>query len=395
MAFVDKLFRRVVALSFASRLSRQEIAGSLGDLGTFIPLAVGMVMVNGLNAGSVLLLAGLFNVATGLLFAIPMPVQPMKAIAAVAMAEKLTPGEIYAAGMVTSAVVLLLGLTGWIHWVERWVPKSVVRGLQLAIGLQLMMLGLTTITGSGHIWGADSIALGAGAGVVTLLLLPNRKVPAALVLFGIGLVAIAVARPEVWRTLHLGLSIPQLTIPTLDEWRLGAVKGAIPQVPLTLLNSVVAVCALSRSLFPNRGASARKVSVSVGLMNIIGCWFGAMPMCHGAGGLAGQYLFGARTGASVVFLGTVKVLLGLFAGGAALALLAVYPQSVLGVLLLFAALELSLVVLDIKERRDGIVMLMTAGAILGLKSTALGFLVGIAIACILFYLTRRLYPDAS
>jgi MFS superfamily sulfate permease-like transporter len=125
--------------------------------------------------------------------------------------------------------------------------------------------------------------------------------------------------------------------------------------------------------------------MSIGLMNLIGCWFGAMPMCHGAGGLAGQYRFGARTGGSVVFLGAVKLLLGVFLGGEAFAVLASYPMSVLGVLLIFSGIELALVAKDIKTRTDYFIMIITTAAIIALSSVAAGFVVGLALSYLFYY----------
>jgi MFS superfamily sulfate permease-like transporter len=198
-------------------------------------------------------------------------------------------------------------------------------------------------------------------------------------------------------SLRLETSLPSLTLPSAEDFTVATFKAAIPQIPLTTLNSVIAVCALSRDLFPNKVASPRKVATSVGLMNLVGCWFGAMPMCHGAGGLAGQYRFGARTGGSVAFLGGAKILVGLFFGAWALELLAHYPRSVLGVLLTFAGLELALTSRDIRTRTDSFVMLLTAATILALKSTALGFIVGLTMAYLFLFGVLRIekVEDAS
>src|SRR5512146_1485413 len=117
-----------------ARLNTHEVAGSLGDLGTFLPLLVGMASQNGLNFAAALFFAGLFNILTCLTFSIPMAVQPMKAIAAVALTEGLTVTQILAAGATVSVVILVLGATGLMDWLNRVVPKSVVRGLQLALG---------------------------------------------------------------------------------------------------------------------------------------------------------------------------------------------------------------------------------------------------------------------
>src|SRR5512135_2493046 len=145
-----------------ARLDRHEIAGSLGDMGTFLPLLVGMAAQNGLDFGASLFFAGLFNLVTGLLFAVPMAVQPMKAIATVAITSGMPVTQILAAGITVSAIILVLGLTGLIDLINRVIPKSVVRGLQLALGLSLLMKGLQMVTGT-HAWLATDSYLVAAA----------------------------------------------------------------------------------------------------------------------------------------------------------------------------------------------------------------------------------------
>ncbi len=379
-------------MSSRLRFDRHELAGALGDMGTYIPFLVGMVRECGLNPASALLFSGLFNVVTGLTFGIPMAVQPMKAIGTIAIAEHLTVNEILAAGLVTSAVIFGLGVTGLIEWVNRVVPFSVVRGLQLGLGLQLLINGIDMVAKTGTAQWADSIYIGLGCALLILLLFFHRRVPGALVVFALGLALVAVIAPEVWRNVHLGLSLPPFTVPSLLDFETAAVRAAIPQIPLTTLNSVIAVCALSWDLFPDRGVTPKRVATSVGLMNLVGCWFGAMPMCHGAGGLAGQHRFGARTGGSVVALGLVKMLLGLTCGAAAFALMSVYPRSVLGTLLVFSGMELALVTSDVKVRTDAFVMLLTASVILALKNTAVGFVIGLALAYLFLYGVLRIEP---
>jgi len=370
---------------------RAEIGGALGDLGTFIPLLVGMVNRCGLQLGPALLTAGLMNVATGLLFRIPMPVQPMKAIATVAIAEGLTESQILAAGIATGAVIFLLAVTGLIDWLNRVVPKSVVRGLQLALGMKLLTSGIGMISGTGVFFAWDGIGLGLLCTAAVLVFYFSKHVPGALVVFAIGLIALLAQQPTLFEQTRFGMSwhLPDLT--ARDDWITGMVRGTLPQIPLTTLNSVVAVCALSADLFPRSPAAPRRVAVSVGLMNLIACPLGGMPMCHGAGGLAGQYRFGARTGGSVTTLGLAKIALALLLGGSLLTWLQHYPQSVLGVLLLFSGLELALVCRDQTARVDFFVMLLTAGACLAVN-TALGFAVGWAVAALLLWGVFRIEP---
>jgi MFS superfamily sulfate permease-like transporter len=362
-----------------ARLNRHEIAGSLGDMGTFLPLLVGMAAQNGLDFGSSLFFAGFFNLVTGVLFSIPMAVQPMKAIATVAITSKLPVGQILAAGITVSLIVLVLGLTGLIDTLNRAIPRSVVRGLQLALGLSLLMKGLQMVTGT-HAWiGADSY-LTASIAALAVLALFSARVPSALVLFGAGLLLATWKDPGVVGLVHLDWALPHWTPIAWSDFTRAFPVAALPQIPLTTLNSVIAVCALSAELFPDRPATPRRVSVSVGLMNLVGGWFGAMPMCHGAGGLAGQYRFGARTSGSILFLGGAKIVVAVLFGASLMALCRAFPGSVLGVMLAFSGIELSLVTRDQRTRTDSTIMLLTAGACLGADNVAVGFALGLLLA---------------
>jgi MFS superfamily sulfate permease-like transporter len=367
------------------RFNRHEFAGALGDMGTFIPILVGMVTVCGLNAGSALFFSGLFNLISGFIFGIPIAVQPMKAIGTIAINEGLTLNEILAAGIVVSAIVFMLGVTNLIVFLNRHIPLSVVRGLQLGLGLLLIIKGIKMVTNTNTIFGLDSIAVGAFCGLLVLFLFFSKKFPGALVIFAIGFIFLFLRTPDILKGFSYELSIPKFVALNADDFISGTFRAAIPQIPLTTLNSVIAVCALSWDLFPKKGADVKRVSTSVGLMNLIGCWFGAMPMCHGAGGLAGQYRFGARTGGSIAILGIVKMIIGFFFGAYAIKLLSVYPLSVLGVLLTFSGIELAMTSRDIKTRSDMFVMLLTAAVIIAFHSTAIGFIVGLAIAYLFLY----------
>lgn len=376
-------YSRFLAPLKLARFDRHEIAGSLGDLGTFLPLLVAMASQNGLSFASGLFFAGLFNLTTGLTFAIPMAVQPMKAIAAVALSEGLSAQEIVAAGLTVSAVILFLGLSGWIGWLNRVIPRSVVRGIQLALGLTLLMKGLRMVADTHLFLGFDSYATAIVAALVVIALLSSRRIPAALLLFAAGIVLAVWKDPAVMASIRLELTLPGWSPPAWPAFLHAFRKAVLPQIPLTTLNSVVAVCALSADLFPNRPVTPRKVAVSVGIMNLVGGWFGAMPMCHGAGGLAGQYRFGARTNGSILFLGAAKIGLAVLFGSSLMAIALAFPTSVLGVMLAFSGIELALVTRDQTERGAAFVMLLTAGAGLGLGDISLGFVLGLGAALLM------------
>ncbi len=363
------------------RFNMAEASGSLGDLGLFIPLAVALVSVNGLDGGTILLFAGLFNLITGVMFNQPVPVQPMKAIAAVAIAEGLAPGEIAAAGFLAGVVVLFLGLTGFITIVEKLVPRPVVRGIQLGVGLKLAAKGVALVLVTQ--WFAWDGKIAAIAAATLVLAMHHReKFPSALILFVAGFALMLLNSPGVFHGLQMGWDWPGVVIPSSEQWVNGFFRGTLPQVPLTLLNSVIAVCALSADLYPGRGIKTKSMASSVGMMNGLACLLGAMPMCHGSGGLAGQHRFGARTGGSVVMLGMAKIIIAVLFGTATITILAAYPKSILGVLLVFSGLELTLPARDCAKRNAFLIAATTASGILA-ANTAVGFIFGLITALFL------------
>jgi len=322
----------------------REASGACGDLGLFLSLTLALHFACGLSFVASLAWAGLANIITGIVFPIPLPVQPMKAIAAIAIAGGMTAAEITGAGLLTGLLVLALSFTGGFDRLYRLVPTVLIRALQLGLGLQLAWIAL--------LWMADafdpnaSATLGGLPSIVTLfaaLIMAAfaQKVPAGFLVFSLGLIVAWVApRGEAAAALPLFASAF-----TLDSsgW-LQALGMSIAQAPLTILNSVLAIVLLSRDLFPDlpkKTITATKMGWSVGLFNVVGGSLGVMPVCHGSGGLAAQYRFGARTRWSIIGLGLGKVFAAVAFGTAALPLLAVYPEYILGVLLLFAAFELA------------------------------------------------------
>ncbi|KAF6172894.1 hypothetical protein GIB67_035448 [Kingdonia uniflora] len=412
-----------------------ELGGSVGDLGTYIPIVLALSIVNHLDLGTTLIFTALYNILTGLLFGIPMPVQPMKSIAAVAISESqthLTIPQIMAAGISTASVLLVLGVTGLMSVIYRFIPLPVVRGVQLSQGLSFAFSAIKYIrydqnfatgkTGSARPWlGLDGLIVALSALLFVVLVtgsgddrdnnngcgselsqnleaIPSSSnephqatksrrrlrylsaVPAALLVFILGIVLCFIRDPSIGKDLKFGPSKIHIVRISWEDWKIGFVRAAIPQIPLSVLNSVIAVCKLSGDLFPQREEiSATAVSVSVGLMNLVGCWFGAMPCCHGAGGLAGQYRFGGRTGTSVLLLGVGKLILGLVFGNSFVRILGAFPIGILGVLLLFSGIELAMAARDMGSKEESFVMLICAAVSLTGSSAALGFGCGILV----------------
>ncbi|MCP4708563.1 MAG: sulfate transporter, partial [Planctomycetes bacterium] len=276
------------------RFSWVEFSGSLGDLGLFLPLVAAMTIALDLNIGMILICAGAMNILAGFLFRQPVPVQPMKAIAIVVITENLARDELVAAGLLMG--VLMLVLSGFVTKIIRIIPKAVVRGIQLGVGLKLAAKGANEIGALAFVgWDSMLIAIGVTGFLLVML---SRSKPVLLYVFMVGFLLQYFEMGSDYPA--VGFSLPEFGWywPGVAAWKNGFINGALPQLPLTLLNSVIAVCALSEDFFPGRGISPRKMSVSVGVMNLICVPLGGIPMCHGAGGLAAQYHFGARTGGS-------------------------------------------------------------------------------------------------
>ena len=325
----------------------REAAGALGDIGTFVPLAVGMVQIAGLDAGTLLVTAGLVNIWGGLAFRIPIAVQPMKAICALAIAGALSGTQAVAAGLSVGVCMAVLGLFGLVRTLARLVPTAVLRGLQLTVAVELLRRGLqfafpgslTSLVASPA--GAIPLILTSG-GLLALWSLRHRLEWAAIGLAVAGLGIAAWREPSLMTAAHVSLWRPHLMSFDLAALE-GIWRGGLPQVPLTLLNSVFAVAALAAQLYPQHAEriTPTRMALSVGIMNMIVCPLGGMPLCHGSGGLAGQHKLGARSGVSVVMLGAAKLTLGLLFGGMALAWMRAFPQPVLGLFLLLAGWSLA------------------------------------------------------
>ncbi|KAK3109806.1 hypothetical protein LTR53_016543 [Teratosphaeriaceae sp. CCFEE 6253] len=388
-----------------------ELSGSLGDLGTLLPLMIALALKGSIDLPATLVFSGLTNVMTGMYYGIPLPVQPMKAIAAVAISQEFSKQETMAAGLTMGIAVFLLSATGLLRWLNRVVPLPVVKGIQVGAGLALVIsAGSSMIQPLGWVTpGYDNRVLAAAAFLALVVAAMVPRLPYALLVFIIGLIVAATVSLDAGSgSSSAGLWRPSIVVPNGHAWRIGAIDAAIPQLPLTTLNSVLAVVSLSASLFPSfpPTPSTTSIGFSVAIANLVGCWFGAMPVCHGSGGLAGQYRFGARSGSSIIILGLFKLLLGLFVGQGIVPLLQRFPRSLLGVMVLAAGVELAKVGQSVSDSQDlweqadeenedeqavretkraleqqrkdrWMVMLITAAGCLAFKNDAAGFLAGL------------------
>ncbi len=367
------------------RFNRNEWSGAFGDMGTDLPLLVGMILASGLDATSVLTLFGLMQVATAITYRMPMPVQPLKAMAAIVIAQKLPPNILYGGGLAIGLSMLVLTATGAIEWINRAVPKPVVRGIQCGLGLQLAGIALKDYVQAD---GAAGLWL-AGIGFLLTLILAGRKsVPTALVVISLGAVyAFVFKRHDFDLAGIAGFHLPIWHQPTaVDVWT-GFLALALPQIPLSIANSVLATRQLAEDLFPERRISAKRIGWTYSIMNLINPFFGGAPTCHGSGGMAGHYAFGGRTGGSVVIYGSMFVALGILFGPGFQEVIQIFPLPILGVLLLFEAVTLLALPRDLAaEKRDFVIAMLVAVICSALPY---GYLAGLIIGVVCYQLTHR------
>jgi len=372
--------------------NRLEFSGSLGDLGALLPIAIGMIVLNGLNATNVMVTVGLLYIIAGLYFKVPVPVQPMKVIGAYAIAVGLTPTQIISASLWMGLCVLFLGTTGLIHIIAKYTPKSTVRGVQLGVGVVLMIKGLDFMIKPDPNLVVQSIGpvnigiiLGIVGMAVTLILLDNRRIPAAvLVVFGGILLGLFIGKPLKLDELKIGFHIPRVFpygIPSWSDMIWVIPVLVLPQLPMTIGNAILSNTDVMHEYFGEQAhrASYRSVANSQGIADVISSVWGGIPMCHGAGGLAAMYRFGARTAGANLIIGSIFVLLGLIFGQSALLILNLLPLSILGVLLVFAGAQLALMVGDLTKRKDLFVALIMLCIALT-TNLAVSFICGIIIA---------------
>ncbi|HEX5800201.1 MAG TPA: putative sulfate/molybdate transporter, partial [Gaiellaceae bacterium] len=130
----------------ALRFDRWELAGAFADLGVLVPIAVALIVQNGLSPTAVLLPAGLLYVTAAALYGLPIPVQPLKAFGAIAIAKGLGVEEIAAGALLMGGIFLVLGATGLVDLAARAFPKPLVRGVQLTVGLLFLKIAWGLVT---------------------------------------------------------------------------------------------------------------------------------------------------------------------------------------------------------------------------------------------------------
>jgi Molybdate transporter of MFS superfamily len=359
----------------------QEFAGAFGDLGTLIPFVVGYITVNHMDPAGILVAFGVFKLWAGLYFKTPVPIQPMKAIgtAAISQGGAITHGAIFIAGLFTGVVWGLMGLSGAVGWIEKITRRPVVQGIVLGLGLGFIVEGVRMMQGD--------LLLAAVAGALTFLLLSCQRIPAMLALLALGTGVALMREPTLLADLtrlsfHFRLPVSGLSQIGWNDLATGVLVLGLPQLPLTLGNAIISTVEENNAHFPDRPITVKAVALDHAALNLVGTALGGVPMCHGAGGMAGHIRFGARTGGALVILGSLILFVGLFLADSVATLFKFFPPAILGVILLFGGLELAAGAKNgpnAKQERS--IVYLTAG--LAMWNMGAAYLVGLllAVAC--------------
>jgi SulP family sulfate permease len=381
-------------LSGGFRFDRMELAGAFGDLGTLLPIVIAMILINNLSPSSVFFAFGLLYLLSGFVYRLPIPVQPLKAVGAIAIAYPavVTESVIGASGILFGAFLLVVSLTGLMDWMAKLFSQAVVRGIQLTLGLVFLKKGIELIIHKDlFMSGAQNrlaeypvnLIIGITVFALVLLLLDNRRFPAALAALVVGIGSGLALGGFSTLTLAFGPTDVRLISPSMSDYWTALVMLIIPQIPLTIGNACVGTASTCTSLFAGNPllakAKAGLFALTMGIVNLPAGFFGAVPMCHGTGGLAAHYRFGARTGGAPIMIGAFFILIALALGELGFSLLALIPRSVLGVLLVFAGLELCPLLRNLKTNEEYFVALLIAGIALAVPNMGWAFAIGIAV----------------
>lgn len=366
--------------------SLAEFSGSLADLGVMLPLILALIALNGMDAAAVFVGIGLAYILVALVYRLPIPVQPLKSVSAIALAMGLAPVVIVTGAIWNALAFLGMGLAGLDHWVHKAFSKPVVRGIQLGLAWLLFKSAWTLMQKTSEGWQGGFTFSGqtidwlwmlvGGALVFLILFLSWKRDFAALgvVVFGIGASGLRLGLPD----LSLQFTLPRLfpLIPTWEQLWQGLIILALPQIPLSLGNSIYATADAARQYFGEKAVhvTERKLMLTMGTADAVTAMLGGVPVCHGCGGLTAHYRLGARSGGAPLMLGVIFLLLGLLGGSASMQIFGLIPFPVLGVLLAYVGFQHLPLARDLCGWQAWLTALLVLALTLWTNNLAIGFL---------------------
>lgn len=370
------------------RFNRNELAGSFGDLGTVLPLITGMIIASKLDSASVFMVFGVLQMMSGFFYGIPMSVQPLKAVATIVIAQQISAEVIYGGGLAIGFIMLILALTGIVKMLSKWIPKAVIRGIQFGLGLSLGYIAIKNYLVLNSGWAEWILILVSIA--LCIVFIKNKKFPAALFVVFFGVVYTFFFKDvfSVFSSIQLETHLPKINIPTVSNIIHGFLILGLPQVPLSIGNSILASEQLSKDLFPEKKISSNKIAYTYAFMNILSPFLSGLPVCHGSGGMAGHYSFGARTGGSVFLSGCMFIIIGFFFSNSFDAIVSLIPMQTLGVILLVESLVLMILIKDLFHSNFEWVLAIVVGLLAFFLPY--GFLIALVMGTLLYYTNRKI-----
>jgi len=357
-----------------------DISGAYGDIGVLLPISIALITKNGFNPVSLFLMAGLFYIVSAYYFKITMPVQPLKAMSAIAIVTGLGCEIINTAGIILGIILLILSITNFSKWIGNIFPVPVIRGIQVGVGLMLIKTSINLINTD------FNVAIIAGAVLIICILV--KRIPPLIPILILGIIiSLNEINPLPIEQLKL---IP--VIPDINHLWIALTMLVLPQIGLTIGNAIVATEATGQLLYKERAQKLTftNISTSIGIANIISGFMGGVPMCHGSGGLTAHNKFGATSEKSGYIIGFTLVGFAISCNTSVLFVIFSFPEAILGILLCYVGIQHTLFIKDILKVKTSMFIALTV-AVSGFitNNITMGFLLGIGIHYIFEYLEKR------
>ncbi|TFF86176.1 MAG: hypothetical protein EU551_02310 [Promethearchaeota archaeon] len=373
----------------AKKFNLKELSGAFGDWGTLIPFIIGYISIVKLNPAGIFICLGLTNIALGIRYNLPLPVQPQKSIGSIALAQKWSANRVISTGFMTGIIWFILGITKFLNKVAKKVPKITVRGIQLGLSFILGWSAVLMFIND-YIFGIIALA-------IILVFIRIKKVPTAVLLVILGIFVMIYTGVLTPSVLVFNIPILNFHLPTLENMLIGFLIAGIGQILLTLTNVMIATIALVKDLFPEQesGIDPSNLALNMGVINIISPFFGGIPLCHGSGGLAAQYAFGARTGGSMILEGILEIVLGLFFSDLLLNIFIFFPVGILAAMLIYTAFTLGKISLEKMKNWKLIPIILVSAFVCFFINITIGFIVGLIMYVIWKKLKTQKITDNS
>ena len=344
------------------KFDRCEFSGAFGDIGILLPLSAALITINGLNPTLIFLFAGILYITAGFYFRVPVPVQPLKAVAIIAISLELSPLQISASGLLIGTILLIFAFTGIINFINKILSKQIIKGIQLGIGLLLIKFGIKMIAQPFDI---SFVLLGMIGILVIYFFRNNRTVSPLLLLIVIGLVYTVIFRNSESANLSLGMQKPVFHLPGLQDFSSAFLLLVIPQLPLTVGNAVIASADASKMYFKEKSkkVTEKSLAVSLGISNVIIGICGGLPLCHGAGGVTAHYKFGARTAGANIIIGLTLIIVALIFGKDFIKIFNYFPVPLLGSMLVYIGFEHSKLIKSLFPEKEAVAVALTVGIV--------------------------------